>query len=90
MVADMQLSQTPVTPYTTPATGPTDISQQQQEQQAAQPAFTQPLPSPADAVQAPVKEASPLLKVLYIIGAVFFFAVYTIFWIKIFNLPFLF
>ena len=52
--------------------------------------FSQPLPSPASVTQEENKEASPLLRVLYILGAVTFFAVYTIFWIKVFNLPFLF
>lgn len=47
------------------------------------------LPSPA-AVAGQAKESSPLLRILYIIGAVVFFAVYTIFWIKVFKLPFLF
>jgi hypothetical protein len=75
---------TPVTPYT-PA-GATD----NQVQPAQQP-FAQPLPSPADVNQtAAHHETSPLLKVFYIIGAVVFLAIYTIFWIKVFNLPFLF
>lgn len=57
----------------------------------AQP-FAQPLPSPSEVNQAAVaqREAPALLRVLYIVGAVIFFAVYTIFWIKIFKLPFLF
>jgi hypothetical protein len=55
-----------------------------------QPFNTQPLPSPAEVNQATNHEASPLLRVLYIVGAVVFFAIYTIFWIKVFNLPFIF
>jgi hypothetical protein len=55
-----------------------------------QPFNTQPLPSPAEVGAATQHEASPLLRVLYIVGAVVFFAIYTIFWIKIFNLPFIF
>jgi hypothetical protein len=47
----------------------------------------QPLPSPAAVNQGLQKETSPLLRVLYIVGAVIFFIIYTIFWIKIFNLP---
>lgn len=57
---------------------------------APQEQLAQPLPSPATVNQATEHTASPLLKVLYIVGAVIFFAIYTIFWIKIFNLPFLF
>lgn len=69
----------PVTPYN-PAPG---------EPQAQ--VFTQPLPSPAEVSQANAPhEASSLLRVLYIVGAVVFFAIYTVFWIKVFNLPFLF
>lgn len=53
--------------------------------------FTQPLPSPAEVSQANAPhETSALLRVLYIVGAVVFFAIYTVFWIKVFNLPFLF
>lgn len=65
---------TPITPYT-----PEGIN-----------GAPQPLPSPASVSQQSEHQTSPLLKVLYIIGAVIFFAVYTIFWIKVFNLPFLF
>jgi len=65
---------TPVTPYT-----PEDFNSN-----------PQPLPSPASVNQQVEHKSSPLLKVLYIIGAFIFFAVYTIFWIKVFNLPFLF
>lgn len=45
-----------------------------------------PLPNPATMNQ----NASPMLKIAYIVGGVIFFIVYTIFWIKIFNLPFIF
>jgi len=58
--------------------------------QAATDQYSQPLPSPAAVNQSSPHETSALLKVLYIVGAVIFFAVYTIFWIKVFNLPFLF
>jgi hypothetical protein len=56
----------------------------------AQPFNTQPLPSPAEVNNAGPQETSPLLRVLYIVGAVVFFAIYTIFWVKVFNLPFIF
>lgn len=77
----------PVTPY--------DPSSENNQPQGAvsmeQPFNTQPLPSPADVTQANTpKETSPLLRVLYIVGAVVFFAIYTIFWVKVFNLPFIF
>jgi hypothetical protein len=72
----------PVTPY-----APEGLTAGQAP--AADGSYTQPLPSPSSVNQG-AHEASPLLKVLYIIGAVIFFAVYTIFWIKVFNLPFLF
>ncbi len=72
----------PVTPYI-----PT--SEEPQSASSSQP-FSQPLPSPASVNQALPHEASPLLRVLYIVGAVVFFAIYTIFWIKVFKLPFLF
>jgi hypothetical protein len=72
----------PVTPYQPESAPPITAS--------AEP-FAQPLPSPADVnQQAAPHETSPLLKVLYIVGAAIFFAIYTIFWIKVFNLPFLF
>jgi len=71
-------AQAPVTPY----------SGDNQPQYAD--ASGQPLPSPSSVAQNATKEASPLLRVLYIIGAVVFFAIYTVFWIKVFNLPFLF
>jgi hypothetical protein len=70
----------PVTPYI-----PTDSTTG-----APAEGYTQPLPSPSSVNQASEHQTSPLLKVLYIIGAVIFFAIYTIFWIKVFNLPFLF
>lgn len=75
-------SPTPVTPYspenlTSGGVGPADQ-------------YSQPLPSPSSVAQSAPHQASALLKVLYIVGAVIFFAIYTIFWIKVFNLPFLF
>lgn len=74
--SDILNSSTPVTPYT-----PTPIGDNQP--------FNQPLPSPAEVNHAG-KDSSALLKVLYIVGAVVFFAIYTIFWIKVFDLPFIF
>lgn len=71
----------PTTPATTPVTPYTP------EGMNGNP---QPLPSPSTVNQPSQHQTSALLKVLYIIGAVIFFAVYTIFWIKVFNLPFLF
>lgn len=71
----------PVTPYS-----PDSSSNATMEQ----PFNTQPLPSPAEVNQSAHHESSALLRVLYIVGAVVFFAIYTIFWIKVFNLPFLF
>lgn len=79
--ADNFAPTTPVVPYTpseTPNFAPATST------------FTQPLPSPASVNQEEHHETSPLIRVLYIIGAVVFFAIYTIFWIKVFNLPFLF
>lgn len=77
------VSPSPVTPF-----NPEDPNANQNPALAA--AAVQPLPSPASVNQATPHEVSPLLRVLYIIGAVIFFAIYTIFWIKVFNLPFLF
>lgn len=71
---------TPVTPYT-----PSEVPGL-----APASSFAAPLPSPASVNQELPHEASPLLRVLYIVGAVVFFAIYTIFWVKVFNLPFLF
>jgi hypothetical protein len=74
-------SSTPITPYTpgvTPDFAPVTE------------AFSKPLPSPASINQDTKQQSSPLLRVLYIVGAVVFFAIYSIFWIKVFNLPFLF
>lgn len=47
-----------------------------------------PLPSPAAATAQKIQATSmpPMLQALYIIAALVFFIVYTIFWIKIFNL----
>lgn len=66
----------PVTPYS-----PEDFS----NQNAA--TIPQPLPSPASVNQAAPHETSVLLRVVYIVLAAIFFAVYTLFWIKIFGLP---
>jgi hypothetical protein len=71
---------TPITPYASPE----DFSA---SQVAAPDQMTQPLPSPASVNQSAPHETSPLLKVLYIVGSVIFFAIYTLFWIKIFGLP---
>ena len=70
----------------TPSYSPEDMN----AAQAGANQFSQPLPSPAAVAQAAPHQASALLKVIYIIVAVIFFAAYTVFWIKIFNLPFLF
>ena len=43
-------------------------------------------PAPA-AIVPPQHHTSPLLKTLYIIGAIVFFISYTFLWVKIFNLP---
>lgn len=46
-----------------------------------------PLPSPASVNQnVQTGGASPLVRVLYIFGAIVFFAVYTYFWMRVFNL----
>lgn len=74
----------PVTPYVP------DTPDQSSSATMEQPLNTQPLPSPAEVNQAAHHESSALLRVLYIVGAAVFFAIYTIFWIKVFNLPFLF
>jgi hypothetical protein len=68
---------TPVTPFSPPITP-----------QAASAGAFQPLPSPASIPQQ--QGSSPLLRILYIFGAIVFFALYTIFWIKVFGfqLPF--
>jgi hypothetical protein len=77
-------SSAPVTPYSpeAPAVAPAPIP--------SDPQFAQPLPSPASVAQTGPHETSALLRVLYILAAVVFFAIYTVFWIKVFNLPFLF
>lgn len=82
MATDTLSPLTPVTPYTPAGQEMPSLTPQ------AVPG-AQPLQSPAAALQTP-HETSALLKVLYIIGAVVFFAIYTIFWIKVFKLPFLF
>lgn len=53
-------------------------------QQSQMPPGQNPLPSPATAAQ--VSDISTTLQIVYIVAAVVFFIVYTIFWIKIFNL----
>ena len=73
---DSTIGTSPVTPYTTPQ---------------ASPQFPQPLPSPSDVVNANTPhETSAITKVIYILAAVIFFTVYTVFWIKVFNIPFIF
>jgi len=74
--------QEPITPYAP------DTQAQNQMLPADQ--MGQPFPSPAGVVQKGPRETSALLRVLYIIGGVIFFAIYTVFWIKVFNLPFFF
>lgn len=76
-------AQAPITPYSSEniAGVPPSVPNGQ---------FTQPLPSPSSVAHSGTHETSALLKVLYIVAAVVFFAVYTIFWIKVFNLPFIF
>ncbi|HSX09599.1 MAG TPA: hypothetical protein VLF93_05575 [Candidatus Saccharimonadales bacterium] len=71
---------TPITPYS-----PEGLSVPQANPSPEQ--FAQPLPSPAAVNQSAQHETSPLLRVLYIVGAVIFFAVYTVFWMVIFHLP---
>jgi len=71
-------TQAPITPYS-----PEDLNAGQSAM-STEP-MTQPLPSPSTVNQP--HETSALLKVLYIVGSVIFFAVYTFFWIKVFNLP---
>jgi hypothetical protein len=83
MPTDPSVAQTPLTPYT-----PENIAVSQPSVPNGQ--FTQPLPSPASVAHTGPHQTSALLKVLYIVAAVVFFAVYTIFWIKVFNLPFIF
>lgn len=71
---------TPITPYS-----PEDLGAAQSP--IATEPLTQPLPSPSSVNQESQHETSALLKVLYIVGSVIFFIVYTFFWIKVFNLP---
>jgi hypothetical protein len=82
----------PFTPATEPASAPVTPYSPENQTQYASPVdqTAQPLPSPSTVAQSAPKETSALLRVLYIIGAVIFFAIYTVFWIKVFNLPFLF
>jgi hypothetical protein len=82
-------------PFPPPAnTGQVPVTPYSPDSQAAAAAPTeemaQPLPSPATVAQKGPHDASALLRVLYIIGGVIFFAIYTVFWIKVFNLPFFF
>jgi hypothetical protein len=76
---------TPITPYT-----PAAINEVPQAGVLDQTAVQQPMQPPAAVNQAAPHQSSAVLKVLYIVAAVVFFAIYTIFWIKVFNLPFLF
>lgn len=85
LATDTMSPLTPVTPYT-----PTGLNENQAPVAVDQPFAQQPMTSPAAANQAAPHQTSALLKVLYIVAAVVFFAIYTIFWIKVFNLPFLF
>jgi hypothetical protein len=80
---DPAAAQIPITPYSSE-----NIAGVQPSVPNGQ--FTQPLPSPSSVAHSGTHETSALLKVLYIVAAVVFFAVYTIFWIKVFNLPFIF
>jgi hypothetical protein len=71
---------TPVTPYSPEGFGAAQSTSSPEQ-------LAQPLPSPASVSQNAPHETSALLKVLYIVGSIIFFAVYTLFWIKIFGLP---
>jgi len=68
---------TPVMPATEPNPFQTPVMP------AAEPP---PLPSPASVNQMTDQNASPLIRILYIVGAIVFFIVYTFFWTKVFNL----
>ncbi len=84
MATDAVADPTPVTPYNTPV-------QPENPQQEAPSQFTQPLPSPSEVVNENTPHETPLInRVIYIIAGVIFFVVYTIFWIKLLNLPFIF
>ncbi len=84
----------PTNPITPPVFTPAAPADPEPAPPAA-PADPQPnlkpqnLPSPASVTQNEHK-TSPLLKALYLIGGIAFFAIYTIFWIKIFKIPFFF
>lgn len=82
----------PVTPYSDTTQNPNaPLSPVTPDAGPATSSFSQPLQPPADLNQnSGPHEASALLRVLYIVGAVVFFMIYTIFWIKVFNLPFIF
>ena len=72
------LKQTPPTP--TAVIPPATI-------QVQAPPLQNPLPSPATMTQAiQGSSISTTLQIVYIVAALVFFIVYTIFWIKIFNL----
>lgn len=85
MATDTTNPPTPVTPYT-----PSGLNETMAPTGVGSSPFTQPLPSPAEVNHNTPHETPALMKVLYIVGAVVFFMIYTIFWIKVFNLPFLF
>jgi len=70
-------SPTPVAPSTEPNPFQTPVMQA-----AEQP----PLQSPASVNQMSDQNASPMIRILYIVGAIVFFIVYTFFWAKVFNL----
>lgn len=95
VTASPQLSSPPpltgASPFSAPPVQPVNPWQASGTAAAATPfaAPGQSLPSPAS-ITGQTKAASPVLRVLYIVGAVIFFVVYTIFWIKVFKLPFLF
>jgi hypothetical protein len=74
---DSSASTIPTTPYT-----PDNLR--------FQAAIQSPMGAPAQAVAgAPMvpQQPSSMLRILYIVGSVVFFIVYTFFWVKIFNLP---
>jgi hypothetical protein len=73
--AELNTLQPTLTPNPSPAQTPT--------------AF-QPLPSPAQINQLPAgnpNSTSPVIRILYIVAGIIFFAVYAIFWLKIFKFP---
>ena len=86
--ADNNIS-APFTQVTEPSTAPVTPYTPDNQTQYAPPTeqVTQPLPSPSSVVQSAQKQTSPLLRVLYILAAVIFFVIYTVFWAKVFGLP---